>query len=208
MSSLRQILTEHAPLLVIDACSARVQAGWLNSVEDFRWAESTEESGIGIFRCVEELKVVPRDVGAFIFCDGPGSLLGIRTAAMAIRTWCVLSPRPIFSYHSLELVAHFEGRPELSVIADARRDTWHSVSMSTALSRVPTDQLAGRLAMPQGFRNWSKLPAEVETVSYNLAELLPHTMEVDLYHPKSEPEAFLHEEPSYVTWTPHIHRAP
>jgi tRNA threonylcarbamoyladenosine biosynthesis protein TsaB len=22
------------------------------------------------------------------------------------------------------------------------------------------------------------------------------------------PDAFLHEEPSYVTWAPHIHRAP
>jgi len=208
MSSLRQLLAAHAPLLVIDACSARVQAAWLNSLEDSGWAESTEESTVGIFKCVEELRVVPSNVGAFIFCDGPGSLLGIRTAAMAIRTWCVLSPRPIFSYHSLELVAHFVGRPELSVIADARRDMWHCISMSTALRRIQTDQLAGRLATPQGFRNWTKLPTDVETVSYNLAELLPRTIDVDLYHAKSEPEAFLHEEPSYVTWTPHIHRAP
>ena len=208
MSSLRQLLAEHAPLLVIDACSARVQAGWLSSVEDSRWAESAEESSVGIFKCVEALRVAPGDVGAFIFCDGPGSLLGIRTAAMAIRTWCVLSSRPTFSYHSLELVAHFAGRPELSLIADARRDTWHCVSTSTALRRIPTDQLAGRLAMPQGFRNWSKLPPEVETVPYNLAEILPRIGDVDLYRSRSEPEAFLHEEPSYVTWTPQIHRAP
>ena len=36
----------------------------------------------------------------------------------------------------------------------------------------------------------------------------PRVLDVDLFHETRAPDAFLHEEPSYVTWTPKIHRAP
>jgi tRNA threonylcarbamoyladenosine biosynthesis protein TsaB len=208
MPSFRQLLADHAPLLLLDACSARVQTGWLRSVEDMSWATSEEESGVGIFKCLESLGISPGQAGAFVFCNGPGSLLGIRTAAMAIRAWRVLNEKPTFSYHSLELVAHALGRNELNIIADARRDTWHCVSLGSPLRRVPTSKLTGELAMPDGFRNWTPLPPSASRVSYSLAELLPRILDVDLMRASDAPDAFLHEEPSYVTWTPRIHRAP
>ena len=33
-------------------------------------------------------------------------------------------------------------------------------------------------------------------------------VDLDLFRPTDAPDAFLHEEPSYATWTPQIHRAP
>ena len=172
------------------------------------WARSTSEAGVGVFKCLEELGIQPDEVGAFVFCDGPGSMLGIRTVAMAIRTWHVLKSRPVFSYHSLAIVAHALRRPELTVIADARRDAWHSIRLGSSLHRLRTIELQGLLVTPDGFRHWTALPADVRTVPYELAELLPRIQDADLFSATDAPDAFLHEEPSYVTWTPRIHRAP
>lgn len=208
MPSLRQLLAAHGTLLLIDAASARVQVGLLATGQPARWAASDDESGVGIFRGIEQLGVQPSAAGAFVFCDGPGSVLGIRSAAMAVRTWCVLQPRPVFAYHSLALVAQALGRPGATVIADARRDAWHGKSYDTSLRRVPTAELAGELIMPEGFRHWTPLPDGVARTPYVLAELLPRVADHDLFRPTVAPDAFLHEEPSYAMWTPQIHRAP
>ena len=208
MPSLRQLLAAHGTLLRIDAASARVQVGLLAAGQPARWAVSDDESGVGIFRGVEQLGVSPSAAGALVFCDGPGSVLGIRSAAMAVRAWGVLQPRPMYAYHSLALVAQALGRPSATVIADARRDAWHCVSGDAILRRVPTAELAGELIMPDDFRNWTPLPAGVTRTPYVLAELLPQVADCDLFRAVDAPDAFLHEEPSYATWTPQIHRAP
>lgn len=207
MPSLRQ-LERLTPLLVIDAASAEVQVGLVGADGRGRWATSRDEAGVGVFACVEELGVDPNTVPAFAFCAGPGSVLGIRTVAMAIRTWGVLQPRPVFAYDGLALLAHHLNQPDLAVIADARRDAWHHYQLGRGLRRVVTSELHGPLATPENFRNWTPLPANVRRVPYSLAALLPQVADADLFRETSEPDAFLHEEPSYVTWTPQIHRAP
>jgi tRNA threonylcarbamoyladenosine biosynthesis protein TsaB len=213
MPSLRQLLATHAPLLVIDAASSRVQVGLLSGPNQATWRTSDDEAGVAIFRCVAEIAEQGAkidDVGAFVFCDGPGSVLGIRTVAMALRTWTLLRPRPVFAYTSLALVAHALRKPDVAVIADARRDSWHCYQIGLGLRRLPTAELvpSGELVMPEGFRHWAPLPGRVATVPYSLAELLPLVAELDLFLETNAPDAFLHEEPSYVTWTPQIHRAP
>jgi len=208
MPTLRQILAAHTPALLLDAASTRVQVGLLAGDGTGDWAESVAEAGIGIFRCLEELGARPAHVGAFLYCDGPGSILGVRTAAMALRTWTGMAARPMFAYHSLALVAEAMGRPEVTVIADARRDSWHCLVRGDTLRRVPTAELAGELVMPEGFRHWTPPPMGLRTVPYRLAELLPAVLDANLFRSTEAPDAFLHEEPSYVTWTPQIHRAP
>ena len=245
MASLRQLLASHAPRLLIDAASARVQVGWLGAEqrggrrpdghemriadreepdggrddrhyrEDAklraRWEVSDDEAGVAVFACVEKLGVRIEDVGAFAFCDGPGSVLGIRTVAMALRTWHLLKPSPMFAFTSLAVVAHAIGRADVGAIADARRESWHHYQIGRGLRRVPSAEVATgsrELVMPEGFRHWSALPGNVTPVPYSLAELLPRVAEADLFEETTAPDAFLHEEPSYVTWTPQIHRAP
>ena len=207
MPSLRQI-TAHVPCLVIDAASAEVQVGLIKSEAAAEWRTSHEEAGVAVFQCIEELGVQPQHMDAFVFCEGPGSVLGIRTVAMALRTWGVLKPRPTFAYSSLALVAHALARPQLGVIADARRDSWHHYQIGRGLRRVAAADLDGELMMPENFRHWSPLPEHVTAVPYALAELLPRVWDEDLFRATDSPDAFLHEEPSYVTWTPRIHQAP
>ncbi len=209
MPSLRELRALHAPLLLIDAASATVQVGALAAqAREDRWQTSADEAGIGIFASTGALPLAPNDYRAFVFCDGPGSILGIRSAAAALRAWQVIHPRPVFRYHSLALVARAQAQPGLQLIADARRNTWHRCTVDGGLERVPPEQLGEQLAMPAGFRHWSPLPAGVRSVPYDLPALLATTEEADLFTPTDAPDAFLHEEPSYATWTPQIHRAP
>ena len=187
-----------------------MQTGWLAPSEAGgpRWATSEAETGVGLFQSIETLGVDVGAAGAYVFCHGPGSVLGIRTCAMALRTWNVLRPRPMFAYCSLALVAAALDRPGVGVIADARRELWHHFTLGGELRRVPTAELTGELVMPENFRHWSQPPAGLTHVPYSLADLLPRVADADLFCATDAPDAFLHEEPSYVTWTPHIHRAP
>ena len=210
MPSLRQIIAAHAPLLVIDAAATRVQVGWLTDGEvgTARWSTSDDDTGVGLFTSLAALGVAIDAANALVFCDGPGSVLGIRTCAMALRTWNVLKPRPMFSYCSLAVVAQALGRPDIGVIADARRELWHHFTLGGSLRRVPVAELRGELVMPENFRHWSQPPPGLTSIPYSLAELLPRVIDADLCRPTDAPDAFLHEEPSYVTWTAKIHRAP
>jgi tRNA threonylcarbamoyladenosine biosynthesis protein TsaB len=209
MPSLREV-RRHSPTLVIDAASAVVQVGLLLPEGRGDWTTSTEEAGVGVFQCIEKLGVDPLRMAAFVFCDGPGSVLGIRTVAMALRTWGMLAPRPVFAFASLAIVAHALGRPDVAVIADARRDAWHHYQITSGLRRVAANELSGELVMPENFRHWATGPANVQRVPYTIADLfsLPQVADADLFRATEAPDAFLHEEPSYVTWTPQVHRAP
>jgi tRNA threonylcarbamoyladenosine biosynthesis protein TsaB len=210
MPSLSQILRDYPPLLLIDAASERIQAGLLGGDGGPRWSSRREEAGVGVFACLDELGVEVGSVGAFAFCEGPGSILGIRTSAMALRMWNVLRPRPTFGYFGLAVVAEAVARPGVAIIADARRGLWHRMVAGGPLARVPAATLAGELMTPDGFRHWDPLPAGTIVTPYDLATLLavPAVRDADLFRDAPAPEAFLHQEPSYAKWTPQIHRAP
>jgi len=219
MPSLAQLLAAHGTLLVLDAASARVQVGWL-SAREATWASSTDEAGKALFSGINTLfQNAPAArsiaaVGAFVFCEGPGSILGIRTAATAIRAWRTLHPQtPVYSYQSLALLAHGLGDSKLTLIADARRDHWHVQQLGQPLRQVLSSELAnakGPLAMPEGFRHWTPPPPNLTTVPYDLETLFAAdgVKNSDLFAPTSEPDAFLHNEATYKTWSPQIHRAP
>ena len=210
MPSLSQILGRHPPLLLVDAASERVQAGLLGGNGGARWSARRGEAGVGLFECLDELEVDIAGVAAFAFCEGPGSILGIRTAAMALRMWNALRERPLFAYVGLAVVAQAVGRPEVGFIADARRGLWHRLSLGGPLLRVPASELSGELMTPEGFRHWDPLPAGTQTAPYDLASLFASAAvaEADLFRETREPDAFLHQEPSYAKWVPQIHRAP
>ena len=209
MPSLNALLAAHRSLLVLDAASTRIHVGWFGPDTAPQWTSGDDEANVALFRAVERLPAAALEsAGAFVFCEGPGSILGIRTAAMAIRTWTLLAPRPVYRYGSLALVAHADDRPYLSVIADARRDTWHCFDRTRGLRRLAPAALPPAPATPAGFRAWSALPADAFTVPYDVPHLFATTASADLFAATDAADAFLHEEPSYATWTPQIHRAP
>jgi tRNA threonylcarbamoyladenosine biosynthesis protein TsaB len=226
MASLNSLLAAHGVVLLIDSSAARVNVGLLRREAGAAWRQSPREAGIAIFEGVDgvlaEAGIGVHDLGAFVFCEGPGSTLGIRTAAMALRTWQVAGPavRPAYAYRSLELVAHdlqsAEVRLPFAVIADARRNAWHFVAAADGqvigpLQRVPRATVAdfpGELYMPADFRAWAAPPRPARSIPYPVPQLWQRQGDADLLRPAPQPDAFLHEESTYAAWTPQIHRAP
>ena len=226
MPSLESLIAAHRTVLLIDSASACVQVGLWRLGSAAVWRQSDREAGVAIFECADavltEARIGLGGLGALAFCEGPGSILGIRTAAMALRTWQTVGGRPLpaFAYRSLELVARdLSGNSSsapFAVTIDARRGTWHWIEVAPGqtpgpLQRVPQTTLAafvGRLLIPAGFRSWAQPPLPFETVAYSLATLWPRQVAADLLRPAAQPDAFLHEDPAYATWTPQIHRAP
>lgn len=71
------------------------------------------------------------ELAGYFFASGPGSILGLRTAAMALSTWRVtpgVGVKPIIAYDSLRvaaLLAKRAGHGDATVFAAARRDRWN-----------------------------------------------------------------------------------
>lgn len=161
-----------------------------------------------------ELARLIQNAGAFVFCAAPGSVLGIRTGAMAIRTWVALRGRPVYAYHALELAAAAHGRADTAFIADARRGEWHWCQPGRAPERVREADLVPRaqaenvsLATLEGFRAWAPLPPGTRQARYDIGEAWKIAAEQPLLSPCPEPDALLAAEPTYLRWTPQLHRA-
>ena len=223
MATLAQLLAQHRRILVLDAVSSQVQVGLLREGSSPLWQSSPQEAGAALFagvdRCLATAQLKLAEVHAFLFCEGPGSLLGARTAAMAIRTWQTLDPRPAYSYRSLILLSHqlASAAPgeAFAVVSDARRDTWNCVSVdvggsASPLRRLPREEIAGmsgRLYTPAAFRAWAPLPQQATECAYDVAQLLDAAMHVDLFSAAPSPDTFQFAAPEYKKWSAQIHSA-
>jgi tRNA threonylcarbamoyladenosine biosynthesis protein TsaB len=223
MATLAQLLAHHRCILVVDASSTHIQTGLLRAGLPPVWRSAGGEAGQLVFQqagaCLQEAGIRLDDVGAFIFCEGPGSMLGIRTVAMALRTWQALHPRPAYCFQSLALLAHslaLAGSPRpFTLIADARRDTWHAVTVDSSgtvapLLRVPSSTLASGtepLWQPSLFRAWAPAPRPTQDCPYQLPDLFARHAELDLFKETSLPDAFQHEAPEYKRWSAGVHSA-
>lgn len=221
MPRFAELLAQHRRILVLDAASTRVVVGLLRRDESGIWFQSTDEAGRAIFKGVAEVLAKAGDtldaVDAFAYCSGPGSVLGIRTVAMALRTWQTVRPRPAYAYQSLAFAARAEWRRRpraFSVICDARRESWHlqaitSEGLLAPLRRVATAELpAGELLQPAHFRTWSAVPAAVAGCPY-APEELPTLADdhAELFQAVMAADAFRPEAPEYKKWTAQVHSA-
>ena len=77
-------------------------------------------------------------LAGYIFASGPGSVLGLRTAAMALRTWGAtpgLAAKPVLAVNSLQLagaLAKASGLGDATVFAASRRDRWNAWALTAS----------------------------------------------------------------------------
>jgi tRNA threonylcarbamoyladenosine biosynthesis protein TsaB len=219
MASLAQLLASHRRILVLDAASSRVQVGLIQP-DGSRWQVAEAEAGHALFAgtdaVLREAGLGVGDLDAFIFCEGPGSMLGTRTVAMALRAWKTLRDRPAYAYQSLALAAcgEYARAPRAChVIADARRDTWHCQAIAADGSLPPLQRLAardlpgGETLTPACFRAWADLPPGTATCPYDLEHLLPVAASRDLFRAVDAPDAHQHDAPDYKRWSAQVHSA-
>lgn len=221
--SLAAAVAAHGSVLVLDPCTIQVQAGVLRTGDAPVWHTGGDDSSVHLFAaaevCLRAAGLKPSQVGAYVFCDGPGSQLGIRTAAMALRTWQALraAPAPVYAYRSLRVAALAHARTvpgPFAVVADARRESWHAVRVAadgaaTDVLRVAREELAcwpEPLLTPTGFRAWAQPPRPAAVCGYDCATMFAALAEVPLLFPVAEPEPWLSAPIAYKTWAGERHR--
>ena len=143
------------PCLVLDGSArAGVRVGVLAGGRWVGQGISPDGALEGLFGCVEaalaESKLKLADIRSFALCIGPGSVLGIRISALAVRSWSALEPRPIFVWESLaglarSALAAGEQGPFL-VAVESRLKRWHALEVSVDGSLgVPFEAEAAQL---------------------------------------------------------------
>ena len=211
------------PTLVIDGSSASTFVGLLDGERQWLAGNSQRVAPLeGLFPMVEAVFSSAgcqlAEVHHFVYCEGPGSVLGIRLCAMAIQTWGQLSKSAVqyFSYNSLELTAGLlvrdTGKIERALlIAGWKKNVWHSIEISNGRigaiaaidDRAVHDWSDGPLfSLPQR-KGWQTVPAGAITLEYSprrlpeVAYLLKSTKTIELYSSNMN---------TFQKWVPQRHR--
>lgn len=191
------------------------------------WAQFTEEPSAaleGIFTAAEQ--VCPQfSPAGFLFCEGPGSILGIRIAAAAIRGRNALGPVvPVMAFQSLHLVAilllrRFPEEKHFTVLAESRMNAWNLLSVEEGIPaesfrEIKTAELA-TLPLGKVFLLPQRRPAPppIPTTPVNPARLLQDDPAIFadtpalLHNCNGLPDATNTSVASgYAKWTPERHR--
>ena len=127
------------PCLVIDA-TARVGLR-VGILQGGRWKsqlESPEGALEATSGCVGEVLksagIQLAEVQSFALNIGPGSMLGIRVAALTVRAWSALKPRPIYVWESLVALATVAlergQKAPFVVVAESRLKRWNVLEVN------------------------------------------------------------------------------
>lgn len=127
------------PCLVIDASArAGLRVGVLQGGRWKSQVESTEGALEATSECTAQaLKAAGlqlADIQSFALNIGPGSMLGIRVAALSVRAWSALRDRPIYVWESLvalAMVALERGhKAPFIVVAESRLKRWNVLEVN------------------------------------------------------------------------------
>ncbi len=186
-----------------------------------------EEALVGLFRASErvlsEAGLRLADIDAVLLCRGPGSLLGLRLAAMALVGWQSLPAwqnKPVWSYLSLEAawwsLEENVRRQEPVLCCDYREGKWITLESSNGSyqrewhlrSRDELEALTVPLyRISQRFRE-QPAPAKAIPLTYDLRSLpscLPH-LSLHTCLPGRVLEIYEPDPTTYRTWWPDRHR--
>lgn len=129
------LLDASTPLSVFAGMTGKDGRVWKN------FAEEKSDALDGVFSAAKKVcGNAFESARGFLFCEGPGSILGIRIAAAAIRAWLALdaaagkTPRPVFAFQSLPLAAAlvaraFPSEKNFTVVAESRMRRYNIFSV-------------------------------------------------------------------------------
>jgi tRNA threonylcarbamoyladenosine biosynthesis protein TsaB len=208
------------PCLVLDG-SARVGVR-IGVLQGGRWVgEGVADEGAleATFACAEtalrQAGLALADIRSFAVCVGPGSILGIRIAALAARTWATLEPRPIYVWESLAAVAQAalaagQARP-FAVALESRLKRWNTLVVAPAgalgaPAELEPEQVA-TLGLPiiSTTGSASALFPGAQVVPTPWAALPTLFATTDLLRAEAKPEA-LNPAATFATWDGERHR--
>jgi tRNA threonylcarbamoyladenosine biosynthesis protein TsaB len=208
------------PCLVLDG-SAR-QGTSVGILQDGRWLSQVQVEQGAMEASVDAVQTVLQaaglslaDLKSFAVCIGPGSILGIRLTAMAVRTWAAQTPRPLYTWDALTVLARVAlqaKRPSpFLVVSDSRLKRWNVLKVNDATSLSAIAELTVDEVKSQGLPLISTSASsrdvfpEVEIVPSvwaHLPALLPLVAIAN-----SKPEA-LNPTNDFALWSGERHRGP
>lgn len=216
----------HTARLVIDGSCGGVFAGLLDSRD--QWLSQARREGPpleNLFPVVEaalkEADLHFSDLSGYIYCEGPGSVLGLRLCAMAIETWRRLYPDSahLYKYNSLQLCAltllrDSPGLTDALVVADWKKGAWNALKIESAqpgaFSVIDDDALTawtGALYHLPQRKGWQSPPEGAHTLAYDPARLADLWSHSDLLQSTESVELHNSGMNTFHKWTPDRHRA-
>lgn len=210
-------LSSSALPLLLDASGPVVQVG-IPSPEGWRALFSDEKPAleslfICLRKCLEQVDSHATSIDALLFCEGPGSTLGLRIAATAAKT--ILhenEPSPIlYLYNALDLAALIvpAHRPILAPFRKGKRLLRHPPEDGSPLGEIEVleEDEAATLApdaihLP-GPRAWDVIPKGAETLTYDLSLLSGGLADLaPILRPAEIPQVFDPEPAEFRKWEP------
>ena len=190
------MLTSNKASLVIDGSGNSVFAGLLDA--DKQWLTKIEHVGAPLeelFPVIQlalfESGLSLNDIGGYIYCEGPGSVLGLRLCAMAIETWTRLYPESAqyYKYNSLQLSAHalLHANPDLQdalIVADWKKGAWNAlylrgrrVGATEVIDDASLDNWGNLIYHLPQRKGWQSPPNKVQTLRYDpsILDAIRHT---------------------------------
>ncbi len=175
----------------------------------------------GLAGCLREQDLAFQDLGTIYYCEGPGSSLGLRIAAMALKTWKATHPGlRLSTCRSLPLhaalLAHSTETPEcFTLVAQHRKGTWFSLQYDcndgsrlemNTLSDEEIPEIEGPVYHMKQRKFATEPPAHFLPLETSL-EALPEILKITgLFRKVDHPEFFDTGIPPFKKWTPQRHR--
>ncbi|MDP4777215.1 MAG: hypothetical protein NWR76_04655 [Opitutales bacterium] len=226
MDTIPNIPEAHYPALAIDGSGSEVYAGILGA--DGQWLAQSSQTGAPLemlFPTVEatlkEAGLSLTDLRSYIYCEGPGSVLGLRLCAMAIETWSRLNPQSAhcYAYNTLQLCATLllkdETLPKRTLlVSDWKKGAWNAVSLtdgeigdtSVADDTTIAEWEGAVYHLPQR-KGWQKPPANAISLSYTPGRLNELLQSHNFLRPTKGVELYASGVNTFAKWTPDRHRA-
>ncbi|MFP6901280.1 MAG: hypothetical protein VCA36_10075 [Opitutales bacterium] len=166
--------------LLLDASSTHVHVG-IPSARGWLSLQRSETPALsflfeGLRRCLEETRSEIDHLDAIIFCEGPGSTLGLRSALTLAKTLkSQISPTPAFAvYNALHAAALLCESPEMPILADYRQGQWYLRETSGEIRVIEETEALEIAHQSQTLRqrkSWRELPGRGAQVEYDLSRL-------------------------------------
>jgi len=214
------------PALVIDGSGSTVFAGLLDG--DDHWLAQINRDGTpleelfpAIEQALTDANLTLADIGSYLYCEGPGSVLGLRLCAMAIETWTRLYPASaqLYKYNSLRLtaLALLQSSPALKdalIVADWKKGAWNALFIKDGVAGstevIDDAELAAwgsaLYHLPQR-KGWQSPPDNVQTLRYDPSQISAVRNQPALLQATGGVELYSSGINTFQKWTPERHRA-
>lgn len=213
------------PALVIDGSSACFFAGILDP--DGKWLARKAADAPALESLFETVRAVLDaaelelgQIRSYIYCEGPGSVLGLRLCAMAIETWRRIhsTQSNLYAYNSLRLTAarlakEASGQDAL-LISDWKKDTWNGLKIVAGKPEGVAPVNAGELSRWEGTlyhlparKGWQRPPENAIELTYQPESLADLIHSPALIEQRERVELYNSGINTFQKWTPERHRA-